>query len=192
MTPSLRAYWKERTNMPFCCLRTHTPLFIAKRQQSVYVACRVQTIWREMNRPDSCLKCRLLPVSRIYVYLNMSRRCCYPVIVFAALEECLFRNLRRSVSIRRNVCLKCDWIGREMMSVIGTLGVIRVARRPYLMTLFGWDVKSLNRPKKNVMVHRDNDVWVVIDSRLCHLTFSQGFWCRWPRYGILRIILPLP
>ena len=35
-----------------------------------------------------------------------------------------------------------------MLSVIGTLGVIRVARRPYLMTRFGCDVKSLNRPKK--------------------------------------------
>jgi len=126
----------------------HTPLFIAKRLRSVYVACRVQTIWREMNRGDSCLKCRLLPVSRIYVYLNMSRRCSYPVIVFVAHEVCLFRNLRRSVNIRRNVCFKYDWIGREMMSVIGTLGVIRVALRPYLMTRFGWDVKSLNRPKK--------------------------------------------
>jgi hypothetical protein len=126
----------------------HTPLFIAKRLQSVYVACRVQTIWREMNRPDSCLKCRLLPASRICVYLNMSRRCSYPVIVFPALKQCLLRNLRRSVSIRRNVYLKYDWIGREIMSVIGTLDVIRVACRPYLMTGFGWDVKSVNRPKK--------------------------------------------
>jgi hypothetical protein len=77
-------------------------------------------------------KCRLLPVPRIYVYLNMSGLRSYLVIVFTALEEYLFRNLRRSVSIRLNVYLKYDWMGREMMSVIGTLGVILVTRRPYL------------------------------------------------------------